>query len=104
MLRYERRGRIVMRRRRILARQTVVGADERDGAGNDGAKKRQEDDRFVHFTACPRAYLVTVILRWPQNGPRRMNRPTEIGLSDFGINEGGDVVWSFKSLSPSSNS
>ena len=40
---------IVMRRRRILARQAVAGADKRDGAGNDGAKKRQEDDRFVHY-------------------------------------------------------
>ncbi len=54
VLRHERRGMIVMRRRRILARQAVAGADERDGAGNDGAKKRQEDDRFVHCRYFPR--------------------------------------------------
>jgi hypothetical protein len=45
----ERRGMIVMRRRRIFPRMTMAGADERDCAGNNRAKERQKDDRFVHF-------------------------------------------------------
>ena len=48
-LRHERSGMIVVRRRRILAGQPVAGADERDGAGNDGAQERQEDDGLVHY-------------------------------------------------------
>ena len=43
---------IVVRRRRILAGQPVARADKRDGAGDDGAQERQEDDGLVH-TAQP---------------------------------------------------
>src|SRR5579872_7430398 len=49
MLRHKRGGMIVMRGRRIFAWMTLAGADKRDGAGNDCAEERQEDDRFVHF-------------------------------------------------------
>ena len=51
-LRHERDGMIVVWRRRILARQPVARANERDGAGDNGAEERQEDDRLVH-TAQP---------------------------------------------------
>jgi hypothetical protein len=46
---HQRDGMIVMRRRRIFARMTLACADERDDAGNDRAKERQKDDRFVHL-------------------------------------------------------
>ncbi len=45
---YQRRGMIVVRRRRILAGQPVARADQRDGAGNDGDQERQKDDGLVH--------------------------------------------------------
>src|ERR1700740_1770419 len=52
-LRHERGAVIVVRWRRILARQPVARADERDRAGNDGAQERQEDDSLVHLELAP---------------------------------------------------
>ena len=52
-LRHERDGMIVVWRRRILARQPVARANERDGAGDDGAQERQEDDGLVHTALNP---------------------------------------------------
>src|SRR5580698_8898522 len=42
------RGVIVVGRRRIRTRKAIARADQRDGAGNDGAEQRQEDDGHVH--------------------------------------------------------
>src|SRR6516164_6136685 len=39
---------IVVRRRRTLARMSGAGADQRDGASNDGAEQRQKYDGLVH--------------------------------------------------------
>jgi len=48
MLRHQRGGMIVMRRR-ILAGKAIAGADKRDRAGNNGAEERQKDDGLVHY-------------------------------------------------------
>ena len=48
ILGHERRGVIVMRRRRILPRIAVARAQKCNSAGDDGGEKRQNDDRFVH--------------------------------------------------------
>jgi hypothetical protein len=39
---------VVVGRWRILAGQAVTRANQRDGAGNNGAKERQENDGLVH--------------------------------------------------------
>ncbi len=44
----QRGGMIVMRRRRVLARIAVTRAEQRDGAGDDGAEQRQDDNGLVH--------------------------------------------------------
>ena len=44
VLRHKRSGVIVVRRRRVFARKPIARADKRDGAGNDGANQRQQDD------------------------------------------------------------
>jgi hypothetical protein len=46
---HERGGMVVVRRRRVLARKAVARADKRNHAGDDGAQKRQENDRKIHF-------------------------------------------------------
>jgi hypothetical protein len=48
ILGHEGSGVIVVRRRRIFARITVARANERDHAGDDGAKQRQDHNGFVH--------------------------------------------------------
>ena len=48
-LRHERGGVIVVRRRRVLAGQAIARADQRNHAGDNGAQKRQENDRKIHF-------------------------------------------------------
>jgi hypothetical protein len=48
-----RRGVVVVRRRRILAGEAIMGADQRDKAGDDRAKERQRYDSFVHARIRP---------------------------------------------------
>ncbi len=51
--RHRRRGMIVVRRRRILAGKAIMGADQRDKAGDNRAKERQGYDGFVHVRLRP---------------------------------------------------
>jgi len=44
----QRGGMVVMRRRRVLARIAIARADQRNGAGDDGAEQRQDDNGLVH--------------------------------------------------------
>ena len=39
---------MIVGRRRVGAGKAVARADQGDGAGNDGAEQRQEDDGLVH--------------------------------------------------------
>ncbi len=48
VLRHQRRGVVVVRRRRIGARMAAGRADQRDRAGDDGPEQRQKDDGEIH--------------------------------------------------------